>query len=422
MEKNASKKVPSILTQLGLWCWLLLCGLIPINGHLVPVSLSISVLLSVILAIIHRPRIHPWMLWPLFLFYFLHVVGMAWSTDIAFGLFDLQVKLGLVALPLAAMVMSALIRDLLHKCMVAFTIGFVVAMALGFWEAWQCYAESGLSNCFSQSTLSYELHPSYSAWYGCWIIAYWSKRLIECDIASKELRAAIGVALPLVLLFVVMLASKSGVAGLALVVAFFFVYAMFRLNGRRRIASLAAVVLLSILVAVTQGRLVLERMQIAWHAAATYDDGPNEAVDPAEGSELRLMAWSCSVANLRAHPWGAGTGDIKHALMDCYVSNGDTEAAKRNLNSHCQFLQGGVALGWPGAISTVLLALVPLYLAWKRRSVHLGLFAVLFIVNAAVESVLEVQAGVVFFAIFTGLLLAWSAPRMIETNVIPQTS
>src|SRR5690606_6032522 len=123
----------------------------------------------------------------------------------------------------------------------------------------------------------------------------------------------------------------------------------------------------------------------------------------ADGNDLRMVAWTCSVQCLRTGPWGAGTGDIKHALMDCYGAKGATEAAKRDLNSHSQFLQGAVALGWPGLLSTLLLALVPLLRGWRDRNVPLLVFMALFVVNAAVESVLEVQAGVLFFGLFIGL-------------------
>jgi len=77
---------------------------------------------------------------------------------------------------------------------------------------------------------------------------------------------------------------------------------------------------------------------------------------------------------------------------------------EKRLNAHCQFLQGGAALGWPGFILTLLIGLVPLRTAVIRRNVLLGTFAALFFVNAAVESILEVQAGVVFMGLMLGLL------------------
>jgi hypothetical protein len=53
----------------------------------------------------------------------------------------------------------------------------------------------------------------------------------------------------------------------------------------------------------------------------------------------------------------------------------------------------------------------------------LALFMLLFMVNALVESVLEVQAGVLFFALFSGLLLeartSHTAPEHSKTLRTP---
>ena len=58
------------------------------------------------------------------------------------------------------------------------------------------------------------------------------------------------------------------------------------------------------------------------------------------------------------------------------------------------------------AAGAAVLAVVKMVSAMRNRNVPLILFMLLYIVNAAVESILEVQAGVVFFALFLGLLVA----------------
>jgi hypothetical protein len=159
------------------------------------------------------------------------------------------------------------------------------------------------------------------------------------------------------------------------------------------------------------GGLVRDRMALAMEAFTSNGSNTAQVVDSSEGSALRMVAWTCSLDRLEMEPFGAGTGDIKHALMGCYVEKGATEAAKRHLNSHSQILQGAVALGWPGLIACVLLVLAPLMSAWKGRNWMLALFMLLFLVNALVESVLEVQAGVLFFALFLGLLFQERSSR-----------
>lgn len=375
----------------------------PISGAWLPVPLAIALLLGIALAWRTRSRPDIRLLWPLFAFYALHVVGMAWTSDIDFGLFDLQIKLGLVLLPVAAAPLLQRVPDLLHKSMIAFSSGMVLAMILGFVKAWNCYTDTGLFNCFSQSTLSYDLHPSYTAWYGCWAIAYWGYRLISGEVKGI-VRWVYSVFSVVIFLWVTMLASKSGVIGLGSVLAFLCSVIVLRLKGRTRAVLLGAALALVAGAIWLQGPLVKARMANGVHAMQNAFAGNPAIYTSNEGSDMRTVVWLCSWERLQKEPFGAGTGDIKHALMECYRSRGAVEAEKRNLNSHEQFLQGGVALGWPGLISALLIFLWPCYLAWQRREPLLLLFALLFFVNAAVESVLEVQAGVVFFGVVIGLL------------------
>jgi len=364
-----------------------------------------------------RPVVEWKRLWPVAVYYGLHVLGMAWTSDIGFGLFDLQVKLGLVVLPLAALVISKERPEMLHRSMLAFTAGFSIAMVLGLWRAITCFTLDGDSNCFSQSTMSYELHPSYAAWYGCWIVGYWGYRLVARDIDERRLRISLLVLFPILILFIMKLASKSGVIGLGMMLAVLLVVVLMRFRGQQRSVLLLAALVGSTLVIGTQGTLIKARMAAAMDAVSTYMDDPRALNNSPEGSAMRLVAWTCSVERLGMEPFGAGTGDIKHALMECYRAKGATEAEKRKLNSHSQFFQSAVALGWPGLLSIVLLALVPLFHAYGKGSMAYVLFTILFIVNASVESVLEVQAGVVFFAVFLGLLLS---ERTSRTNGYPK--
>ncbi len=395
-----------MLPRLGQWSWLLLCLVLPVSGGLVPVPLALSIVFALLCALRNPPRVQWRSLWPLFGFYALHIIGMAWTSDTDFGLFDLQIKLGLVLLPLAGAVFTASQPDLLRRSMLAFTAGIVISLALGTVKALACYSESGLLNCFSQSTMSYQLHPSYAAWYACWCIAYWGHQLITGRVEEKRLRISVLILLPLVLLFTMMLASKSGVIGVALIVLILLGLAVFQLRGRVRSVVIGSALLAVVGTGIFQGPLVKARMAAAAEAFTSGLNGESGIYTSSEGSAMRMVAWTCSLQRLRTEPLGAGTGDIKLALMECYEAKGAVEAAQRRLNSHSQFLQGGVALGWPGLLLAALLALVPLVSAMRNRNVPLILFMLLYIVNAAVESILEVQAGVVFFALFLGLLVA----------------
>jgi O-antigen ligase len=217
--------------------------------------------------------------------------------------------------------------------------------------------------------------------------------------------------MPLLLVHVVLMASKSGVIGLALVGFFLVVRAVLHAQGRMRWLVPVGAAMGLVMALLLGGGRIAERMGAAQQALQRAMRGDATLAASEEGSAMRLMAWACSLDVLRADPLGAGTGDVKNDLVACYEAKGAAPAAARRLNSHSQFLQGGAALGWPGIAAMLALAMVPLALAMRRRSAVLGLFVLLFIVNAAVESVLEVQAGVVLMGLFMGLLANGSAGR-----------
>lgn len=383
----------------------MVCALLPISGGLVPVPLGIAIALAAITFVWQRPAVQWRVLWPLFAWYLLHVVGMLWTTDLAFGLFDLQVKLGLVLLPIAAAAICTLRPGMVQRSMVAFTIGMGVAIMLSLWKGWGCYQGTGDPGCFAQSTFSYDLHPSYAAWYACWAMAWWGRSAVQGS--GLRTRLASLVAVVVLFVFIIMLASKSGAIGALVVVVMIAVWWLRRLAPRYWALGLggAVAVLVSVLV-LSGGGLVMDRMRAASDAMALAINGDQALYASEGGSEMRLVAWQCSVELLTAHAFGSGTGDVKHALVACYEEKGAHAAVAKRLNAHSQFLQGGVALGWPGLLLSFLIALVPLWQAIKRSDMLLGLFAVLFLLNAAVESVLEVQAGVVLMGIMLGLLAA----------------
>jgi len=390
------------------WAWLLLCAIAPVSGAWVPVPLAVAVGLLLLRFAVVRPRLDAALLWPIGAFYLLHLIGMAWTSDLGFGLFDLQIKLGLVLLPMAACAVRDILPDALRKSMAAFSIGLLAAFALSLLKAFQCRMAGGGAECFTQSAISFDLHPSYAAWYACWALAYWGDAFLRGAMTVKAERWLAIAAVPLLLAHVVLMASKSGVIGLALVGFFLVVRALMHAQGSMRWMVPIGAAIGVILGLLLGGERIAARKDAARDAVNRAMAGDATLAASEEGSAMRLIAWGCSVDLMKAHPLGAGTGDVKNDLVACYEAKGATPAATRRLNSHSQFLQGGAALGWPGVLAMMALALVPLAIAVKRRNASLGLFALLFVVNAAVESVLEVQAGVVLFGLMLGLLAARS--------------
>ena len=123
-----------------------------------------------------------------------------------------------------------------------------------------------------------------------------------------------------------------------------------------------------------------------------------------EGTSNRIVVWKTSVELIKENPvFGVGTGDVKDVLISRYKKNKITYAYIYKLNAHCQYLQTFVATGAVGFLILILCLFVPAIIAIKNRNIIYLLFLIIFSFNMLVESMLEVQAGVVFYAFFNSL-------------------
>jgi O-antigen ligase len=342
----------------------------------------------------------PWFL----MWYLWHVLGMAWSTDIGHGLFDLEVKLIFVVLPF--MVLWSPEAWERHRAMVLRVFVAATALTLFFlmvrstvlfvhelqWRATGNFPV-GLpyTNIFFSSYFSPWLHPSYLAMYGVFAL--------HVSVLQGGGRGRLEqYVLPIVLVLGVLLcASKTGWLGLLLVLV---LWSRWKEPRVRRMALLsAAVATLVLAVLVASFGTVRVKFTDTWHAlTATNTTGE-------DSSSSRVLVWRSAMELIAAQPLaGTGTGDVKNELVRVYGQRGYLYPLERRLNAHSQFLQTAVALGVPAMLLLLASLLVPLVRALRRRHHLMTALLLLSLLNWSVESMLEVQAGVVFFAFFAALL------------------
>ncbi len=87
-----------------------------------------------------------------------------------------------------------------------------------------------------------------------------------------------------------------------------------------------------------------------------------------------------------------------------YEKLGMKGALEHKLNAHNEFYQVFISLGLIGFIFLILSLILPLFFAIKTNNGIYILFLVIVILNFLPESMLETQAGVMFYAFFNSLL------------------
>lgn len=397
----------------------LVAAIVPTAPDLVPASVLLFIVAVVRerwlapRAPIARPGLAspwPWMA----LLYVLTAAGLLWTTDLPTGLFELEVKASFLLFPLLLLVWPAhrvfdpapALRMFMHVAVLSVLV-WLLAAAWRFGHEVPLYRASNLppgapwTNHFFESRFSLVLHPSYLAMYLTLAVVIWLHGPTEGRRAWwLPLVAAIGV---------VLCNSKMGWLAFAVVVPVALLHGGVDARLRRRLAG-----------AFMGGVLLFAALYAAFPTVSgkiTQAISATGPIDPlsTQSSQLRRMAWDAATDIIADRPaTGAGTGDVTAELMVVYAAKGYDHAHALRMNAHSQFLQTAATLGVPGLLAVLAMLFAPVFHAGWRRPLPL-LFLLLTWLHWSVESMGQVQAGVVFFA-FIGWLLQ---PRSVD---VPRSS
>lgn len=356
----------------------------------------------------YRPRLDSAFFW-MPLFYLLHVLGMAWTNNTSFGAFDLQVKASFLAFPALwwvfpgrGMEPSKVFRAFAWANAGAVVVCLLVAIWNFGHEVYlraqgQLPADPAWTNHFFESRFALFLHPSYMAMYLCFALA-----TVQHVGLGERTASWVKWAVPGSLVVGVILCnSKMGWLTVAVVIGVAMLNGWKDVGARKRLILLSGVGLGLFLALFLAFPTVSGKLTQAISATG--------AIDPAsdQSSALRRMVWDAATDLIREHPLtGVGTGDIKDELIAVYQEKGYVHAEAKRMNAHSQFLQTAAALGLTGLVSLLLMLLLPLVMSWRAHNGLAFAFFLIVILNWVVESMAEVQAGVVFFTFFAWLLEA----------------
>jgi len=228
----------------------------------------------------------------------------------------------------------------------------------------------------------------------CFAVVVWLQLITDAN-KNNEITAVCFGAFVVFLMVtgVVLLASKAGIVTLIVLLIgaslLAFKWSSGKFTGICLLLLTAALVYFGIFSPDTAGRMSELR--------ETLSDNPNDTIVHTSG--MRLQAWKSSLELAgREFPFGTGTGDVKDELVNTYRQNGYDAIAKLRLNAHNQFIQTTAALGVPGLILLTGVMVSALIFAFRNRNLLLMAFLVVIGLNAMVESILEVSAGVIFFS------------------------
>lgn len=327
------------------------------------------------------------------LVYLLMALGLFWTENKEAGWFALEVKFSLILLPILCVYQwHRLKRAAFLWVPNALLVGLVAFMVwrLGF------ALYSGESSAWRYDGLAGPFHPTYMGLY--LLMMGWLMRYDR--IWQGALLAVAGV-------FVGLLASKA---------AWLVVGLMWTVFGVRRYllrlpGGLALLLAVGMMLA---GAWLGDGGR--WSEFSGYFKAVPEVEGPAQGSEGampdipsvtdqptpkrgstagRIQAWRASTDVLFRAPFGVGTGDATDALCEVYRTQSSEYALNKRMNPHSVWLQMAVSHGWLGLAVVVAWWFGALMLACRHRHTMLFIWVMGWIMNGTIESLLELQQGVV---------------------------
>ena len=130
---------------------------------------------------------------------------------------------------------------------------------------------------------------------------------------------------------------------------------------------------------------------------------PEQEVD---GITARIILWKSALNLFKNNPvLGVGTGDIKDELMQEYLKFDFQEGVQKKFNCHNQYLQFAATLGIIGILVFLMIFVIPLKEAYQAKNIVVILFLMLVLGNVFFESMLETNAGLLFFCFFYPILI-----------------
>jgi O-antigen ligase len=341
---------------------------------------------------------------PLLLFtslFVIYMAGLLWSKNMHYGRIDMELKIPLLLFPFVFATSRSLVfrGKRVINIFLAYMAGCFFSTMIFIFNAFSNFIQSNSYDEFYYTKLAIYQHTTYMSMFLSLALAMALFMLLfRRDKLSRELQVIIAGLIPYYFILVILLSSKAGIFCMALVFAL-SIMAML-VYGKKKLHAVLAFAFVCIAFAMAQGIFPnsFGRMKAVSQTISNRNVIGSDAI---ESTAERVLIWDAAYSIIKQNFFvGVGTGDVKDALFVQYELNNFKSGTLMKLNAHNQYLQTFVALGLLGI--AVLLAgfLWPFWLSLKKSYLIYAAFILIVGFNFLFESMLERQAGMMFYAFF----------------------
>ncbi len=336
------------------------------------------------------------------LFFIIHVLSMLWTENQIGGWRSIESKFSLIAFPLFLPVIfyNGIKMESVFKFFNLIALVYILLSLGNYFYNFFVLGNIPINIVdnlnFKFSSEARNLHPTYVSFYLLTIILYNGNELLNNIHNRRKTIFSIAGILSLSML-VLFLSSKVAFIGLFIVI-FLLLGKYARQNGKIKQALLLFILFLGVaLIGIYKSNLRIKFEQT--YEELTNTNRTNKSYVQSTGA--RIWFWKTTTEVIKENPiLGVGTGDIRDELSKKYQEKGIIYIQDKGMDSHQQYLQTFAATGLFGFLSLLSMFLLLFYDSIKNRKFLLFGFTLLYFIFGFTESMLETQAGLVFFTFF----------------------
>lgn len=344
-------------------------------------------------------------------FFFLHAIGYFFSSNKSAALSAIEIKLCFLAFPLLIFGTSYDTVKI-RKIVITFVSGCFLAAMCCLFRAFYLYLFEDF-NAFFYSEFTYFMHPSYFAMYLVFalllVMLYYPTWLAHI----RNLNGKIGLLSTVFLICIFLCSSKMGLITAFLLLPSTLCAILFKKGHKKLIAGLVISLILGIFISYKLFPTPFERIKVALSVTTSID-----TIDKtdAESTAVRILIWKESIKIINQNIlFGVTPGDVNDKLCKAYTENGLAGALRKQLNAHNQFLQTFIGTGIIGFVLLLIMTFFVMIYGFIKKNYILVLFSTLIIFNFSVESMLQAQAGFIFFVFFFCIFTHYNFNKLTKT-------
>lgn len=340
------------------------------------------------------------------LFYLLHLLSVVYSQNKSAAWFDLEVKLPLLFFPFFTVLLLAVnTKQRIDALLFSFVLGNLVASLICLGAA-LLGSEGFDPGAFLYQNLSFfKLHPSYFSLYLTFSMAILLFYFLPASATQSPSKTMLVIFTSLLMfLMVILLSSRAGILAAFMVMMLKAVQLIFSFTKVK--PAVKGLVLIGVAALLFYPVFSNTRVQELFRDIGVVRTGTMHSEERLSSGHSRVFFWRSSIQILKEH-WitGVGTGDVSAVVTEnTNKMLPSDKQLERNFNAHNQFLESFLALGVIGFLALMALIVWPAVIAIKNKNWLLMALVLILFLNLLFESMINRQAGVIFFAFFLPLL------------------